>query len=104
ANAAAAEATQNAAAAASAAQQAAAAQAAAEQTNAAQAAAARASANAPTDPLRANPALAAAIAAYNINDVAGNAARVGQSATQAIPRVGAVNATTPTRGIGTSAT
>ncbi|WP_373988721.1 hypothetical protein [Duganella sp. BuS-21] len=102
ANAAAARAAQQAAAAANAAQQASAAQsAAAEQIRAAQLAAAQNAANAPTDPLRANPALAAAIAAYNINDVAGTNARTPQTATAVIPAVGAVNATAATRSIGT---
>lgn len=76
-----------------------AAQANAEQTNAAQVAAAQQAANTPTD-LRSNPALAAAIAAYNINDVAGTTGRAAQAAQSAIPRVGAVNAITPSRGIG----
>lgn len=77
--------------------------AAAEQAAAAQAAAARNAANAPTDPLRANPALAAAIAAYHINDVAGTATRAAPPAAgAAIPAVGAVSGPAPIRALGTT--
>lgn len=75
---------------------------AAEQASAAQLAAAQAAARAPTDPLRANPALAAAIAAYNISDPAilGANARAGQASVGGIPRVAAVGAAARARGIG----
>jgi hypothetical protein len=102
------------AAAAAAAQQAAAAQGAA--TQATQAAQALAAQNATaqqaavranllqTDPLRANPALASAIAAYNINDttVLGANARAASPAGGAVPRVSAVEAPARSRGIGTA--
>lgn len=52
------------------------------------------------DPLRANPALAAAIAAYRLNDLAGAASHLAQTAGSAIPRVPAVAATTRTRATG----
>lgn len=71
------------------------------QENAAQAAAARNAANAPVDPLRANPALAAAVAAYNINGVAGVNAGPAQAAANVIPAVDAVNAATAVRPAGT---
>ncbi|GJJ00961.1 hypothetical protein RugamoR64_14990 [Duganella rhizosphaerae] len=51
------------------------------------------------DPLRANPALAAAIAAYNINDTGANA-HTAQTAADAIPRVPAVEATARSRALG----
>lgn len=74
---------------------------ASQQALAAQAAAAQAAAL-QLDPLRTNPALAAAIAAYNISDpaVLGANARAAQTTTSAIPRVAAVGAATPTGGIG----
>lgn len=85
-----------------AASQAALAQNAAQQASAAQLAAAQAAARAPTDPLRANPALAAAIAAYNISDPAilGANARAAQASVDGIPRVAAVGAAARARGIG----
>jgi len=54
------------------------------------------------NPLQGNPALAAAIAAYNINDptLGNNTPRAVQSATPAVARVGAVTAADGTRGIG----
>jgi len=52
------------------------------------------------DPLGANPALAAAIAAYRINDLAGAASHLAQTAGSAIPRVPAVAATARTRANG----
>ncbi|GJI96058.1 hypothetical protein RugamoR57_27760 [Duganella caerulea] len=52
------------------------------------------------DPLGANPALAAAIAAYRINDIAGAASHLAQTAGSAIPRVPAVAATARTRANG----
>jgi hypothetical protein len=75
---------------------------ASQQALAAQAAAAQAAAL-QLDPLRANPALAAAIAAYNISDpaVLGANSRAAQTATSAIPRVAPVGAATATGGIGT---
>jgi hypothetical protein len=74
---------------------------ASQQALAAQAAAAQA-ASLQLDPLRANPALAAAIAAYNISDpaVLGANARAAQTTTPGIPRVAAVGAATATGGIG----
>jgi hypothetical protein len=74
---------------------------AAQQARAAQVAAVQ-TATAQTNPLQGNPALAAAIAAYNITDpaVLGANARAAQSTVTAIPRVGAVEATTRTRGVG----
>jgi len=55
-----------------------------------------------TNPLQGNPALAAAIAAYNITDPAllGANARATQTAVSATPRVSAVTAPARTRGIG----
>ncbi|MYM81267.1 hypothetical protein GTP44_04745 [Duganella sp. FT50W] len=64
-------------------------------------AAAQAPTNMPAD-LRNNPALAAAIAAYHIVDVAGAAGRAAPVAQAAIPPVAAVSATTPSRAIGTA--
>ncbi len=91
------------AAAATAAQQASAAQSAAAQAQTEQNAAAQvATVQASTlqnDPLRANPALAAAIAAYNINDTGANA-HTAQAATDAIPRVPAVEAAARSRALG----
>ncbi|MYM94952.1 hypothetical protein [Duganella vulcania] len=52
------------------------------------------------DPLGANPALAAAIAAYRLNDIAGAASHLAQTAGSAIPRVPAVAATARTRANG----
>ncbi|NVD69548.1 hypothetical protein HUX88_03120 [Duganella sp. BJB1802] len=52
------------------------------------------------DPLGANPALAAAIAAYRINDIAGAASHLAQTAGSAIPRVPAVAAPARTRANG----
>jgi hypothetical protein len=104
ANAAAAAAAQQAAAAQGAATQATqAAQALAAQNTAAQQAAVRANLL-QTDPLRANPALASAIAAYNINDttVLGANARAASPAGGAVPRVSAVEAPARSRGIGTA--
>ncbi|GJI90779.1 hypothetical protein [Duganella hordei] len=78
-------------------------QATAAQNAAAQQAAVRASLL-QTDPLRANPALASAIAAYNINDttVLGANARAASPAGGAVPRVSAVEAPARSRGIGTA--
>jgi hypothetical protein len=104
ANAAAAAAAQQAAAAQGAATQATqAAQALAAQNTTAQQAAVRANLL-QTDPLRANPALASAIAAYNINDttVLGANARAASPAGGAVPRVSAVEAPARSRGIGTA--
>ncbi|WP_143068038.1 hypothetical protein [Duganella sp. CF517] len=72
-----------------------------QQARAAQVAAVQAS-TAQTNPLQGNPALAAAIAAYNITDPAllGANARATQSAVSATPRVSAVAAPARTRGIG----
>jgi hypothetical protein len=55
-----------------------------------------------TNPLQGNPALAAAIAAYNITDPAllGANARATQAAVSATPRVSAVTAPARTRGVG----
>lgn len=52
------------------------------------------------DPLRANPALAAAIAAYRLNDLAGATSHLAQTAGSIIPRVPAVAATARTRANG----
>ncbi|MYN17893.1 hypothetical protein GTP81_14125 [Rugamonas sp. FT107W] len=52
------------------------------------------------DPLGANPALAAAIAAYRVNDIAGAASHLAHTAGSAIPRVPAVAATARTRASG----
>ncbi|MYM91384.1 hypothetical protein GTP91_29930 [Rugamonas sp. FT82W] len=52
------------------------------------------------DPLRANPALAAAIAAYRLNDLAGAASHLTQMAGSVIPRVPPVAATARTRASG----
>jgi hypothetical protein len=73
-----------------------------QQARAAQVAAVQAS-TVQTNPLQGNPALAAAIAAYNITDPAllGANARATQSAVSATPRVSAVTATARTRGVGT---
>ncbi|OEZ55515.1 hypothetical protein DUGA6_54270 [Duganella sp. HH105] len=54
-----------------------------------------------TDPLRANPALASAIAAYNINNTGASTA-TAQAAADAIPRVPAVEATARSRAIGSA--
>jgi hypothetical protein len=72
-----------------------------QQARAAQVAAVQAS-TVQTNPLQGNPALAAAIAAYNITDPAllGANARAAQSAVSATPRVSAVTAPARTRGIG----
>jgi len=77
-------------------------QLAAEQASAAQLAAAQAAARAPSDPLRGNPALAAAIAAYNISDhtVLGANARAAQAAVGGIPRIAPVGAAARARAIG----
>jgi len=77
-------------------------QLAAEQASAAQLAAAQAAARAPSDPLRGNPALAAAIAAYNISDhaVLSANARAAQAAVGGIPRIAPVGAAARTRAIG----
>lgn len=53
------------------------------------------------DPLRANPALASAIAAYNINNTGANTA-TAEAAADAIPRVPAVEATARSRAIGST--
>jgi hypothetical protein len=58
-----------------------------------------------TDPLRANPALASAIAAYNINDttvLGANARAASPAGGGAVPRVPAVEAPARSRGIGTA--
>jgi len=72
-----------------------------QQARAAQVAAVQAS-TLQTNPLQGNPALAAAIAAYNITDPAllGANARATQSTVSAAPRVSAVTAPARTRGIG----
>ena len=72
-----------------------------QQARAAQVAAVQAS-TVQTNPLQGNPALAAAIAAYNITDPAllGANARAAQSTVSATPRVSAVTAPARTRGIG----
>ena len=72
-----------------------------QQARAAQVAAVQAS-TVQTNPLQGNPALAAAIAAYNITDPAllGANARAAQSSVSATPRVSAVTAPARTRGIG----
>ncbi|USX28021.1 hypothetical protein NHH73_07000 [Oxalobacteraceae bacterium OTU3CINTB1] len=72
-----------------------------QQARAAQVAAVQAS-TVQTNPLQGNPALAAAIAAYNITDPAllGANARATQSAVSAVPRVSAVSAPARARGIG----
>lgn len=74
---------------------------AAQQARAAQIAAVQA-ATVQANPLQGNPALAAAIAAYNINDptLLGANARVAQATVGATPRVSAVTAPGRTRGIG----
>jgi hypothetical protein len=74
---------------------------AAQQARAAQVAAVQA-ATVQTNPLQGNPALAAAIAAYNITDPAllGANARATQSTVSAIPRVSAVSSPARTRGVG----
>nr|WP_315214188.1 hypothetical protein [uncultured Duganella sp.] len=75
---------------------------AAQQARAAQVAAVQAS-TVQTNPLQGNPALAAAIAAYNITDptLLGANARATQTAVSATPRVSAVTAPARTRGVGT---
>ena len=100
ANAAAATAAQQAGAAQNAAAQAQAAQVQASQNAATQVAAVQASTQ-QNDPLRANPALASAIAAYNINNTGANTA-TAQAAAEAIPRVPAVEATARSRAIGSA--
>jgi hypothetical protein len=72
-----------------------------QQARAAQVAAVQAS-TVQTNPLQGNPALAAAIAAYNITDpaVLGANARAAQSAVSGTPRVAAVTGPARTRGIG----
>lgn len=74
---------------------------AAQQARAAQVAAVQA-ATVQNNPLQGNPALAAAIAAYNITDPAllGANARATQSTVSAIPRVSAVSSPARTRGVG----
>ena len=72
-----------------------------QQARAAQVAAVQAS-TVQTNPLQGNPALAAAIAAYNISDPAllGANARAAQATVSATPRVSAVTGPARTRGIG----